>query len=73
MLFMATYHELPDASLIRDTGRVSCSHSRSRELAGVDSAVLAKRARASKHCKGISRLVQDLKHISLNFILALGS
>lgn len=52
-----SYQELPDASCKMDIGRVSCSHSKSRELAGVDSAVFVKSARASKHCKGISWLV----------------
>lgn len=57
---------------MRDTGRASCSHSRSKELAGVDSAVLAKRARASKHCRGMSLLVQDLEDIFQFFRVGIG-
>lgn len=55
-----TYQELPEGSWIIEIGIVSCSHSKSKELIGVDAAVLDNRARASKHWSWISLLVHDL-------------
>lgn len=40
--------ELPDGSCTIEMGKVSCSHSKSNELAGVEVAVRAKRALASR-------------------------
>lgn len=52
-------------SFINDTGSFSCSHSKSKELAGVDVLVLANNARASKYCNGISLLLYELQYVWL--------
>lgn len=58
---MTTNHELPDASLIIEIGNASCSHSKSKELPGVDVVVCNRRALASKHWSGISLLSNELE------------
>lgn len=53
-------HELPDVSGTIDGWTISCSHSKSSELAGVETVVFAKSALASNDCKGMSLLWQEL-------------